>query len=501
MVTLTSYGGADEIGGTKLLLEASGTRVFLDFGVSFRREQLFFEFPTLQARCLEDLMGTNMVPNLPGLYRGAGISIVYAESESQYSLVGEQEPPAFDAVLLSHAHTDHAGYLGLLHPDIPIYCSPVTKWMLQLLNEIRGAEFCSSDGGDSVQAVQAEEWIAVGDVRFKRYDVDHSLPGASAFLIEAEGKKIAYTGDLRTHGNGPGSAATQHFMDALLDEKPDCLICEGTRFPSGNRSSNGTQTETHYCRSEAEVQARCEEIFRRPGFIVYDMSRFDLDRLLAVMEAARRVGRRPVLDSRKGYMLAKARDIGLISGLPDLWNFAIILSRHKLAPKSACIRHLGLPDGVFVEARLYGRYDYERYLIESANLPGTVSVLWGPHGRRQVTADPDRHVVITSDGPLMLMQLLEPGGSLGGTYVYGKSEPFTEEMEFSFERLKKWLDLCGMQLEYAHASGHASHAELERFVEAVRPKVLIPVHTASDTAFAACSPKIVRLQYGCPHVL
>lgn len=501
MVTLTSYGGADEIGGTKLLLEAGGTRVFLDFGVSFRRQQLFFEFPTLQARCLEDLLRTRMVPELSGLYRGAGISVVYAESESEYSLAGEQEPPAFDAVLLSHAHADHAGYLGLLHPDIPIYCSPVTKWMLQLLNEIRGADFCSSDGGDSVRDVQAEEWTTVRGIRFKRYDVDHSLPGASAFLIEAEGKKIAYTGDLRTHGNGPGRAATQHFMDALLDEKPDCLICEGTRFPAPNRSSNGTQTETHYCRSEAEVQAKCEEIFRRPGLIVYDMSRFDLDRLLAVMEAARRVGRRPVLDSKKGYMLAKARALGSISGLPEVCDFAILLSRHRLASNSRCARELGVPNGMFVEAARLGRDEYERCLIEGADLPDTVSVLWGPHGRRQVIADPDRHVVITSDGPLTLMQLLEPGGDIGGTYVYGKSEPFTEEMEFSFERLKNWLELCGMQLEYAHASGHASRTDLEHFVEAVQPKVLIPVHTASDAAFAGCSPKIVRLQYGCPFTL
>ena len=497
MVTLTSYGGADEIGGSKFLLEAGATRIFLDFGVSFRRQQMFFEFPTLQARCREDLINTGMIPDLPGLYRGAGMQVVYAEDESRYTVSGAQEPPRFHAVLLSHAHADHAGYLGLLHPDITIYCSPVTKWMLQLLNETGSADFCASDGGRSVRAVPEGEWIDLGGIRFRRYDVDHSVPGASAFLIEAEGRKIAYTGDLRMHGNGPGRTATQRFMDALAEERPDLLMCEGTRFPTPNGPPDSSSTERHLCRSEAEVQERCAELFRRPGLVVYDMSRFDLTRLLGVMEAARQAGRRPVLDSKKGYMLAAARACGVIENLPNIWDFAILLSRLKLASNDRCF---AAPDGVFVEAAARRREKYERSLIERGlDLPAAVSLLWGPHGRRQVTSDPDRHVLITSDGPLTLMQLLEHGGKIGGTYVYGKSEPFTEEMEFSFERLKNWLDLCGMQLEYAHASGHASRADLERFVQTVQPQVLIPVHTASDRAFEGCAAKILRLQYGRPH--
>ena len=35
MVTLTFYGGINEIGGNKVLLEDNGTRIFLDFGMSF----------------------------------------------------------------------------------------------------------------------------------------------------------------------------------------------------------------------------------------------------------------------------------------------------------------------------------------------------------------------------------------------------------------------------------------------------------------------------------
>ena len=36
------------------------------------------------------------------------------------SLCGEEEIRGIDGILLSHAHVDHYGYLGMLRPDIPI---------------------------------------------------------------------------------------------------------------------------------------------------------------------------------------------------------------------------------------------------------------------------------------------------------------------------------------------------------------------------------------------
>jgi len=45
MPSLTFYGGVNEIGGNKILLEADGTRIFLDFGMSFNiADQYFAEF-------------------------------------------------------------------------------------------------------------------------------------------------------------------------------------------------------------------------------------------------------------------------------------------------------------------------------------------------------------------------------------------------------------------------------------------------------------------------
>jgi ribonuclease J len=64
LASLTFYGGIGEIGGNKILLEDKGTRVFLDFGMSFGRKGDFYE-EYLQPRTnngLRDLIELGVTP-------------------------------------------------------------------------------------------------------------------------------------------------------------------------------------------------------------------------------------------------------------------------------------------------------------------------------------------------------------------------------------------------------------------------------------------------------
>jgi len=66
MTSLTFYGGVNEIGGNKILLEDKGTKVFLDFGMSFsKRGKYFDEFmsPRLAAG-LRDFIEIGLIPDL-----------------------------------------------------------------------------------------------------------------------------------------------------------------------------------------------------------------------------------------------------------------------------------------------------------------------------------------------------------------------------------------------------------------------------------------------------
>jgi len=70
MAKLTFYGGVNEIGGNKILLEDKGTKIFLDFGQSFTFGEEYFT-SWLQPRGLNglgDYFEFGLFPKLGGLY-------------------------------------------------------------------------------------------------------------------------------------------------------------------------------------------------------------------------------------------------------------------------------------------------------------------------------------------------------------------------------------------------------------------------------------------------
>jgi ribonuclease J len=71
-----------------------------------------------------------------------------------------------------------------------------------------------------------------------------------------------------------------------------------------------------------------------------------------------------------------------------------------------------------------------------------------------------------------------------GAYIFSKTEPFNDEMDIDRRRLGNWIDRFGLRMVKAHASGHASRAELEEMIDAVGPRRIVPVHTLNAKAFA-----------------
>jgi ribonuclease J len=314
------------------------------------------------------------------------------------------------------------------------------------------------------------------------------------------------SGDLRLHGRRP--ELTENFVRVASEAKLDYLLCEGTRIGphgGGTRKWEEGEEEIEFngCKSEAEVAGRVEKIIdETDGIVVYDSSPADMDRMEMVIGIARSKGRHVLIDSRKAYITYGLNQyLNHYPGLVGFSNCSLLLARSKTRIREGNTDPKKYKDDrkkfelvtatreayeyfpeIFIENR-NERNGWEKEIIEHFdNLApqGFPRVIWGPDLRKAVKDDPKKFLIYTSSGPNVLMHL---GEGVRGTYVYGKAEPFSEEMEISFKKLVAWIKLNKMRFEYAHTSGHASNEHLNYIVNTIKPRHLLPIHTEHAQMF------------------
>ena len=169
------HRGSNEIGGTCIQLSTNKTTILLDLGLPLSK--------------------TNKKINLSNI-----------------------RP---DAVLISHAHQDHFGLIDTIDPSIPVYIGETGRHLIDATRMLLGKELHNNN----FKYFKSWKSFQVGDFTIKPYLVDHSAIDAYAFLIEAEGKRVFYSGDFRAHGR------KSILFDKIVHEPPkdiDLLFMEGT---------------------------------------------------------------------------------------------------------------------------------------------------------------------------------------------------------------------------------------------------------------------------------
>jgi ribonuclease J len=274
-------GGVGEIGGNKFLVQDRGTKILLDFGMSYSDRKRFYSEPFLSPRDERELFEFGMLPKIRGLYR-------FEESES-----------GVDAVFLSHSHGDHAACISFLNRNVPVFCGETTATIIRALHETRIKSLESDISGLKFNTFRTGSKIKLDSIEIKPVHVDHSVPAAYGFIVHTSEGTLVYTGDLRAHGTK--SEMTNDFVDQAREARPDAVLAEGTNLVLATPST------------EAEVQSKISSIVRASSKIVLaDFSAVDVDRFRTFYNVAKESGRALAISLRQAYILSKLAGEGKI---------------------------------------------------------------------------------------------------------------------------------------------------------------------------------------------
>ena len=260
---LTIHRGAHEIGGScvELCSNSEKTRIVIDVGMPLvTPDMLPFEWRHYKDLSQEQLLEQRILPAVEGLY--------------------SNQKPSISAVILSHAHQDHYGFIRFLHPDIPLYMSIGTKSLVEVSNLFLG----TGVNLDQVQTFTMWQSFQVGEFTITPYLMDHSAPDAAAFLIEADSQRLFYTGDFRGHGR------KRVLLERLLANpisKIDCLIMEGSMIG---------REEGRYQDEDSVEQAIYDVIADQQSYVFVFCSSQNLDRLVSIYRAVKKACKTLVID-------------------------------------------------------------------------------------------------------------------------------------------------------------------------------------------------------------
>ncbi len=467
---ITFYGGIGEIGGNKIMVECENSRLLIDFGRNFRLEDSFFQYPYDPPLDVRDLVRTGIVPDLPELYAEGG---------------------AVEAVIVSHAHTDHYGHIPLLAQGTRVLMGETAKMIIDArLESMARPGWMEKVDHLHIETFRTGDEIELGPFRVRPVHVDHSVPGAYGLLIDCGGVTLAYSGDLRLHGEA--GELTLDFVREASAWSPQILMLEGTRVapesdPEAAAARLFEQMLALRLRDripkrvamEANTEAGVLEALRgvlddhADNLVMVESAWADVDRMRTVWRAASASGRRLLMDEKAAYLLDKMRRDPKLGGLPPIAEISVMVWRRRRTERPAS-RAL---------SEALDRFEDEGCEVMSAQ-----------EAAREVWASPGSFLFLTSQPTRALKDLMAGGDGRGKlTYVMSRSEPFTEEMVIGLDRLLNWLALYGVRSYFRiHVSGHASPQDLGRIADEIGPEVVLPIHTEHPDLFAMYLPRDLR---------
>ncbi len=424
---ITIHRGTHEIGGSCIEIVTDRSRIIIDAGSPLEGDDLEKE----------------KVPVPPSLSAS----------------LRKKEPP-ISGILISHPHLDHYGMLSKLPHQPPIYVGQYAAVLMKFSNELSYRPMTWR----TTKPISDKKKVSIGDFMITPYLMDHSGFDSYAFLIEANGKRIFYSGDFRAHGRK--AAAFKRF----LREAPkdiDVLMLEGTTV--------GVSRETTQTEPELEAQF-VDHIKRTKGPVFITLAGQNIDRIVTAYKAARAAKRIFIIDPYIAEVLDRIhkqyKTAGRTSGLPHASWPAI----RVCYPKRLCSWLNRKRPGICSR--------YQKYKIEweqLSKIQNSIVMILRPSGSQEVTES----------------TLFDSKEAL---WIYSMWEGYLSRDD-KLKHLESKFKISKTPIAFLHTSGHADEGALRSMVAALKPATIIPVHTRHPDKFRELFPNVKVLNDGVPFLL
>lgn len=369
-----------------------------------------------------------------------------------------------DAVFVSHPHQDHYGLIMDTDPLIPIHMSELGKSLID------AARIFSHQPPLSNDFHFFKPWVPVdmGPFKITPYLMDHSSPDSFAFLVEADGKRLFYTGDLRAHGR------KCVLFERLIENPPpdiDVLLMEGTML---GRTSDDFPTES-------AVEDKIVETIkgqRNTSFVI--CSSQNIDRIVSVFRACKRTDKLLVVDVYMAWVLEQMK---LVSDrVPNMfWDeVKVIVSKDQYSQYET----------VKANPEFFG--DFQNEIFKPEHRIEQYEIIAAPAAYVQAIRLSGSKFIVgyLTDNPVNVVYSQWLGYLEQGQGQYGA------------DVLNRLRNDSRINFVYAHTTGHAFLKDLKRLAAAIDPRILIPVHTDNPNEFNNYFKNVVvlndGLEYGIP---
>jgi len=355
-----------------------------------------------------------------------------------------------DALLVSHPHQDHFGLMATLPPGTPVYIGKLARSLIAATQVFLGKDRYALDFHD----FKAWQPFTIGDFTITPYLVDHSAADAYGFLIEAEGKRLFYSGDLRSHGR-------KGILFENLVKRPirdiDLLFLEGTML---HRTNDQFPDET-------AVENTIFQTIRQQKNISFLLaSSQNIDRIVSAYRACKRAGKLLVIDIYTAWVLEQLRQITQNTPAMD-WTEIRVFASHSQDER------------LKANPEYFGDFRKRLYLHRVK--------------REELHATPESFLYF---GKMSSFHLIDEfkNDAAPVSVVYSQWLGYldgTHADYFGSDQIAAYQSDPAVNFVYAHTSGHAPVADLQKLTAALKPKMLVPIHSEHGEDFPQLFANVV----------